>query len=239
MQVSFDELNVLQEIQRIDLEIIQTKKARASLPKRIEVAKIRKKRDEISPKLDQVMDMQAAKQAEITAVEDEDRSLVEKQDRAQADIDAAGADYRAVESHSKDMAGIVKRRVTLEEKLGELNGEMEKIQAVRNQLEAALALCEKKESELRSSYEAEDGELVNNIRKLMAQREELAKGISADLVKLYETTAAKTGGVARGRLEEDKCGVCRASIEGGRLIELRANAPLGSCPSCKRLLIVE
>lgn len=239
MQVSFDELNVLQEIQRIDLEIIQTKKARASLPQRIEVAKIRKKRDEISPKLDQVMDMQAAKQAEITAVEDEDRSLVEKQNRAQADIDAAGADYRAVESHSRDMAGIVKRRVTLEEKLGELNAEMEKIQAVRNQLESALALCEKKESELRSSYEAEDGELVSSIRKLMAQREELAKGVSADLVKLYETTAAKTGGVALGRLEEDKCGVCRASIEGGRLIELRANAPLGTCPSCKRLLIVE
>ena len=47
------------------------------------------------------------------------------------------------------------------------------------------------------------------------------------------------GGVAIGRLLEDTCGICRTTIEGGRLIELRASAPLGVCPSCKRLLVIE
>ena len=240
MQVEFQDLDVLLDIQKLDLAVIQAKKARAALPQRIEVVKVRKKRDEIAPKLDQVIALQEAKIAEITKVEDEDRALAERQERAQADIDNAGADYRAVESHSKDMAGIVKRRVTLEESLRDLNAELEKIKSVRAQVEAALETCDKQEASLRSSYQAQDDELVDQIRNLLAERAGLAESIPADLVEVYDATAAKTGGVALGKLEEDgKCGVCRSVIDGGRLIELRAQAPLGQCPHCKRLLIVE
>lgn len=240
MQVDFQDLDVLLEIQKIDLEVIQAKKARAELPQRIEVVKVRKKRDEIAPKLEKVAELQAAKEAEITAIEDEDRAQAEKQERAQADIDAAGSDYRAVESHSKDMAGIVKRRVALEEQLNGLRAELDKIKDVRAQVEGAIAACDKQEADLRAAYQEQDDALVGQVRQLLAKRAELAGKVPADLVALYDETAAKTGGVAIGRLGDDgKCGVCRSAIEGGRLIDLRASAPLGQCPNCKRLLIVE
>ena len=41
-----------------------------------------------------------------------------------------------------------------------------------------------------------------------------------------------------GVLSEGKCGSCRTPLEHGKLIELRAHAPLGVCPNCGRLLIV-
>ena len=239
MQAEYQDLDVLVEIQRIDLQIMQKKKARGELPQRIEVVKVRKKRDEIAPKLDKVLGLQTAKEAEKTKIEDEDRSLVERQERAQADIEAAGTDYRSVESHSRDLDGIVKRRVTLEESLSALNAELAKIQAVRQQIEEALALCDQREEALRAAYQEQDDDLVDQVRKLLARREELEKTIPADLLKLYEATAAKTGGVALGKLEDATCGVCRTTVEGGRLIELKAQAPLGTCPNCKRLLIVE
>ncbi len=239
MQVDFQDLDVLLQIQQIDLAILQAKKARASLPQRIEVVKVRKKRDEIAPKLDQVIELYDAKQAQITKVEDEDRSLAEKQERAQEDIDKAAGDYRRLESHTKDMAGIAKRRVTLEEQLTELNAELAKIKAVRDQLEGAIAICDENEEKLRASYAAEDEEIVARIRSLMAENEKLKARVPADVVRLYEKTATKAGGVALGKLDEGRCGVCRSIIEGGRLIELRAQAPLGTCPNCKRLLIIE
>ena len=240
MQADYRDLDVLLEVQALDVAIMQAKKARAELPQRIEVVKIRKKRDEIAPKLEQVADLQAAKEAEIAVIEDEDRTLAAKQERAQADIDGAGADYRAVESHSKDMAGIVKRRVSLEESLRGKQAELDKIKAVRAQVEGALAACDKQEASLRSAYKEEDDGLVEQVRRLLAQRAELASRVPAGLMRDYDATAAKAGGVAIGRLEEGgKCGVCRVVVEGGRLIELRSQAPLGRCPNCKRLLIID
>ena len=239
MQAEYEDLDLLLKIQALDLEILQKKKMRGELPQRIEVVKVRKKRDEIAPKLDQVAEMQTAKEAEITKVEDEDRGLAEKQERTQADIEAAGGDFRAVDAHSRDLDGIVKRRVTLEERLGVLKAELDRILAVRKQVEDALSLCERQEEALRASYQKQDNEIVAQVRSLMEARSMIAKRIPADLLACYDETAAKTGGVALGKLEESTCGVCRTAIEGGRLIELRAEAPLGRCPSCKRLLVIE
>ena len=239
MQVSHEDLDVLVEIQKIDLAVMQAKKARAELPQRIEVVKIRKKRDEIVPKLEQVIELQEAKEAEIVKVEDEDRAQAEKQERAQADIDKSSANYRNVEQLSRDMAGIAKRRVTLEEQLNVLRAELAKIVDIRSQLEGAVAVCNAKEEQLRSSFKADDDALIDKVRGLLGEREELVARIPVELMKHYDSTAAKTGGVAIGKLEGDMCGVCRSQIEGGRLISLHAQAPLGTCPNCKRLLIVE
>ena len=239
MQVEYQDLETLLEIQRIDLEAMQAKKKRVELPQRIEVMRLRKKRGEIQAKLDQVYELRKRADAEMTIIEDEDRALAEKQERAQELIDAAGSDYRKVESHSKEMAGIAKRRETLAEKRVEVQAQIDKIKGVSDQLEAAIAASEAEEARLRASFEGEDGQLAERIRELTARREELVAQIDPDLVKLYKKTADKTGGVAVGKLEEEFCGICRTHIEGGRLIELRASAPLGTCPNCKRLLVIE
>lgn len=54
---------------------------------------------------------------------------------------------------------------------------------------------------------------------------------------VYNRTAARSG-VAIGVLDGNRCGACRTVIDGGRLIDLRNQAPLGMCPSCKRLLVI-
>ena len=62
--------------------------------------------------------------------------------------------------------------------------------------------------------------------------------VDAELVRSYDRIAARSGGVSVGVLDGSRCGVCRMPIEGGRLIDLRSQAPLGICPSCKRLLVI-
>ena len=138
------------------------------------------------------------------------------------------------------MAGIAKRRDTLAEKMLEMQVNLDKIENVRSQLERAVAASHAEEKRIRASFEEEDNELIAQAKDLMGKRAELAAGLPADLMALYDKTAAKSGGVAIGKLTEDaRCGICRGTIEGGRLIELRNSAPLGTCPNCKRLLVVE
>lgn len=239
MQAEFHDLEILLEIQKLDLEIMQSKKKRVELPQRIEVMRLRKKRSEIQAKLDQVYELRKGVENEMTMLEDDDRSLAEKQERAQELIDAAGSDYRKVESHSKEMASVAKRREVLAEKRLEVQAQLDKIKGVTDQLEGAIAASNAEEERLRAAFEGEDTELANHIRELSAKRDEYEASIAADLLALYRKTANKTGGVAVGVLEESTCGICRTVIEGGRLIELRASAPLGVCPNCKRLLVIE
>ena len=239
MQADFRDLETLLEIQKIDLAVMQAKKKRIELPQRIEVMRLRKKRGEIQAKLDQVYELKKRADNEMTIVEDEDRALVEKQERAQELIDAAGSDYRKVESHSREMAGVAKRRETLAAKRADVDAQLQKIHAVRDQLEGAIAASEAEEARLRAAFEGEDTALAELIRERTQQRDELVATVDPALVALYEKTAARTGGVAIGVLEDETCGVCRTHIEGGRLIELRAAAPLGTCPTCKRLLVIE
>ena len=97
MQAEFEDLEKLLAIQKVDLAIMQAKKKRAELPQRIKVQLLRKKRDEISAKLDQALDIEKQVKSDYVAVEDEDRQLAEKQQRAQEIIDTAGSDYRKVE----------------------------------------------------------------------------------------------------------------------------------------------
>ena len=61
--------------------------------------------------------------------------------------------------------------------------------------------------------------------------------VSPQLLDVYNRTAARSG-VAIGVLDGNRCGACRTVIDGGRLIDLRNQAPLGMCPSCKRLLVI-
>lgn len=239
MQVEYSDLDVLLEMQKLDLAAMQLKKARAELPQRIEVAKIKKKRDQIAPKLEQVIELQEAKEAEIAGVEEEDSALHDKQARIQAEIDEAKADFRAVETRTRDMAELAKRRLSLAEDLVRHTEELEKIKAVREQVENALAVCDQQETALRHSFREQDDDLVDRIRALVAQRTELASRLPHEVAELYEATAAKARGVAVGKLEGERCGVCRMQIDGGRLIELLSQAPLGVCPHCKRMLVIE
>lgn len=240
MQANYEDLDVLLEVQRIDMEVMHANKTRASLPQRIQVVKVRKKRDQITPKLKQICDLQEATQAKVTKIEDEDRSLAQKQERAQEIITAAGSDFRKAESHSKDMAGVAKRRAALEEELNKLNSEIDKMKVVRKQIEDAIAACDQEEENLKASYQEKDAELMAQAQGLLNQRAKLVANLPNDLVNTFDNTAKKTGGVALGHLEDGgTCSVCRTTITGGRLIDLQSQAPVGVCPNCQRLLIIK
>ena len=239
MNVEAKDIELLLELQEYDLRIMKAKRMRAELPQRNKMAAVKKKQAEFDAKLEQVMELLDKATEALAKVESEDASLADKQKRAQELIDTAGSDFRSVESHSKEMGGFAKRRDLLAQKSEEINGRIQQAEAVKAKIDSGLARLAAEADAIRASFAEEDGKLRAQLAELEEARESITANLDPEALAVYTKTANRTGGVAIGKLNENTCGVCRSVIEGGRLIELRAAAPLGVCPSCKRLLVVE
>ena len=238
MQATTDDLTNLLRMQQIDLDLMKAKKKLEELPQRATILAASQKKRAIEQKRDQVAELRAQADAKASKLEAEDAEIAEKQRRVQETIDGSRGDYRNVEAHSKELGGFAKRRNTLEEELTKLGEELAKIEGVQGQVSRALAELEKQEAAAIASFQREGGALQAEIARMSADREGMSAELSPELRDTYHRTAARTGGVAVGLLTEGRCGVCRTVIDGGRLIDLKAEAPLGTCPHCKRLLVV-
>ena len=232
MEATRDDIEGLFELQRIDLEIKRLSKELDELPQRGIIVAARDKKTAIEAKSEQVAELKRATTKKITRIDDEDASLAKKEAGVQAAIDAAHGDFR-----TKELAGIVRRRATIAEDRAGVAAELDKISAMEAQISLALEEIGAKEQEAIDSFQKQGGDLKLAIAKLEAARGQVEAKVSPQLLDVYNRTAARSG-VAIGVLDGNRCGACRTVIDGGRLIDLRNQAPLGMCPSCKRLLVI-
>ena len=238
MDATREDIEGLFELQRIDLEIMRLTKELDELPQRAIIMAARDKKAEIQAKGEKVAELKRATMKRITRIDDEDASLAKKEAGVQAAIDAAHGDFRNVEARTKELAGIVRRRGTIAEDRAVVAAELDKVAAIEAQISQALDEIAAKEQQAIDSFQKQGGDLKLAIAKLEAQRGQVEARVDADLARAYDRIVERAGGVAIGVLDGSRCGVCRAPIDGGRLIDLRSQAPLGSCPACKRLLVI-
>lgn len=238
MQASSQDIEYLQRIQEIDLEINRLNKQLEELPQREVILEARQKQESLAKKQAQIAALKKDVKKKLTRINDEDASLAKKEKGVQAAIEAAGNDFRGVEARTKELNGIFKRRSSLQEELKNVEQEMSKIDNLEAQVNLAIEATVNTENDAIESFKAEGGALKTSIMKLQHEHESLLASLDREIANAYKKTSAHAGSVTVGSLEGNRCGVCRTAIESGRLISLRNQAPLGICPSCKRLLII-
>lgn len=238
MKADAKDIAMLLELQHIDIETMRAKKKIEELPQRAKILEIRKKKQAVEAKRDQVLAMK--KEADLAAlrIKDEDERLTSKQSDTQAKIDESKGDYRSVEALSKELNGIAKRRVTLEADLNGAQAKLDQIDAVKKQIDEALESIVIQESTLVSSFQKEGGTLNNDVAALSKRRGELEEALPEELLDTYDKIAKRSGGIAIARMQHAACSVCRAAIADGKLLQVQAEAPLSTCPACKRMLVV-
>ncbi len=239
MEANRKDLDGLIRLQQIDTDLAKQRKALDELPQREVILKARKKRENMLDRQVKVQQLEEKARKQRMRIEDEDSSLAKKEEDAQAALDSVRGDFRNVEARNKEIDSIAKRRATLAEDHAQAEAELKKIEDVAEQIDLVIKDADKTEEAASDSYQEEGSKIKASIAQLEKQREELTADMSPDIVKLYDKTAALTGNVVVGALKDDRCGVCRSTFESGRLIDLRSQAPLGVCPACKRLLIIE
>lgn len=239
MQVSPHDIDSLVELQNVDLDLSKLKKELEDLPQRAVILSSREKREALEAQLVKISSLHKDAEKKMTRINDEDASLAKKENGVQAAIEAAHGDFRGVEARAKELNGIFKRRETLSQEKAALKSELDKINGLKTQVENAIADCEFKENNAIEDFKAQGGAITKKLNDLKSRRHDLIEGLDKQVASVYMKTADLVGSVTLGKLSGNSCSVCRASIEGGHLIDLRANAPMGRCPSCGRLLIIE
>lgn len=238
MKADAKDIATLLEMQHIDIESMRAQKQLEELPQRTKILEIRKKKQAVEQKRDQVQSMKKEADLRALRIRDETERLAAKQIETQAKIDASKGDYRSVEALSKDLNGVSKRQVALESEFAEASEKLAQIDGVKKQIDDALESIVVQESALVTSFQKVGGGLNNNLGALKKRREELVASLPADLFDQYGRVARRTGGIAIARLQNAACSVCRNPIEEGKLLQVQAEAPLSVCPSCKRMLVV-
>jgi predicted nucleic acid-binding Zn-ribbon protein len=239
MQANFEDLETLIEVQQLDLNLLHLRKAFDELPQRTQILDARKKRSQLEGKLQQIESIKKDTSKKLIKINDEDTSLIKKENAVQAAIEASGRDFRNVEVRTRELDGIAKRRTQLAKDRAQIDEQLEKIFTLHEQVCAAISEVDALEAKLTAEFQQDGSKLQNAIAEGEVKRAEIMASVEPGLASVFNKVAKRTGNVALGKLNGNQCGVCRAIFESGRLIDLKSQAPLGKCPTCGRLLIIE
>lgn len=232
------DIALLRKLQEVDRKVATAKKEFEELPHRRAILEVRQNKEEVLRKKVQVQDMLDEAEGSLTALAQEDETLEAKQaDIAQTLTEVQG-DYRAVTSHTRELDGVRKRREKISVELARVEEQINKINPVMKQVMQALESLDKKEADLIASFQKTGGSLRTVITEGEKARGELAALLDPALLRVYEQTRERCGGVALADLVGKACGTCRNTFDQGKLSKIRAEAPLATCPVCHRILIV-
>ena len=238
MDASQAQIESLIKLRNLDREIALARRDFNELPQRAKILEKRNQISQLSQKKAQVQEMLDSCEDQLTRIAQEDEALVAKEKVTQAKLDASRADYRSVESLSRDLNGIMKRRGVLSEELDKTEAKLVRVKPVMDQVTAAVESLETQEARLVESFRSEGGELQKRINAAEKARESFVAELDPELSKAYEEALERCGGVALSVLSEGSCSACRNSFEAGKLAQLKAEAPLAICPSCHRILLI-
>lgn len=238
MDATPTDIDALVKLRNFDRDIALATRDLKVLPQREAIVEKRKQIAELTKKKVQVQDMLDSCEDQLTRIVQEDETLALKEEATQEKLDASRADYRSVESLSRDLNGVAKRREALSGELGEVEEKLARIRPVMEQVNAALAALGAKEASLVESFKKEGGELQHRIALAQRERKVAVEALDPTLMKAYDEALVRCGGVALAVLSEDSCSACRNRFDAGKLSQIKAEAPVSACPSCRRMLLV-
>ncbi|MCL1796996.1 MAG: hypothetical protein FWG24_01550 [Eggerthellaceae bacterium] len=238
MQAKKNELTTLLKLQEIDFDLLRSQKKLGELPQRQLILSLREKKKTIEAKQAQIDAMKKSIDGEMTLLNDEEERLQTKQASVEEKIASVRGDYRVVEAHTKELGGIAKRRNTLETELAPLSEKLAQIEEVQLQVSEAFEAVVKQEDEAVASFQKEGGALKAHVSQLQATRQNFLQSLSPAIAQDYEKACERCGGIALCQLQGSMCSVCRNSLEEGKLLQVKGQAPLSQCPSCKRMMVV-
>lgn len=239
MQATEEQLEMLDKLQEIDRKRLQAERALRQLPYRDQVLEARKRKADVQAKLQKVEELHAKESRKMQRSETEDRQLAEKQQKTQEKIETASGDYRAVNTWTRDLEVMNKRRAFLEGELTASLAKLEEIEGVRNRAKIAVSQLEEQEKQLVQRYRMESERLTSEIEKCQAIGKVIASKLPKNVLEAYVSSVKRCGGIGLAHLLDSNCSVCRGNLDANRLLQIRKDAPLAECPLCHRLLVVE
>lgn len=234
-----DQLRLL-DLQALDSALDRLAHRRRTLP---ELAAA----DELQGRVDRLAD-------DVVLLQTEDTDLGREQSKIDADVEVVRSRMakdqqrldtgqvsspRELENLQSEIESLHRRQGDLEDAELEI---MEKREVVQRRLSEVLAERERVALELAETEQRRDAtfaEIDADAEKTTQQRAELATGIPAELLALYEKMRASSAGIGAAALHRGRCEGCHLQLNTTDLNRLR-DAPADDvvrCEECRRILV--
>lgn len=239
MHATDQDIVALKDLQDADAAYLRAVKQLHDLETETSLADLRAHRDQVAAQRDQIADVLQREERRLQRYSEEDDDLLARAKATQADMQASASDYARIKALTRDLEGIAKRRESVEFEMGKIDARIEELQKLVTLAQSSLDAVDKR-FQTQSQQRDERKALLNQAcSEAKASREALRATVSSNVLRAYESAVRRCGGIGLSVLDGDTCKVCRNTIEYNRLLEVMREAPLGTCPHCKRLLVIE
>ena len=238
MDFTEEDALILGELQKFDSEIATCKRTILNLEHPAKIKQIQNKEAALTDKLSKLNTMLKARRAQEQACKDKIASLSEKVLSETASLNNHAHGYRETEAMTQDIEAL---KHTIDQEEAVLLDHMEYLEqafALQSQIEAAIESGRADQAKLAHDYAEKKQELKTRMLNAEEDKEAVEKDCSKQLMDEYLKACKSGQGVGVAHLCGNSCSVCRAQFEPGRLIQIRSEAPVSHCFSCKRLMLV-
>lgn len=234
-----EDINKLKRLQELDNILEDGAQAFNDSPIAKQIDEVRSKKASLKGKRDQVDAVFVKARKEIETVSLKDSQLAQAQDKAQKEIESTQGDYRKVEAHTNKLNELANERKKVDLKLEELEANFNKIKELKAKIDSGIESLSIKEDDLNNQLERSNVSLKLDMDNATKEKIKIEQEISPDALASYKKARSIVGKTVIANLENESCSVCRAKLSSANISKVLEQAPIGICPSCLRVLIVE
>jgi predicted nucleic acid-binding Zn-ribbon protein len=176
---------------------------------------------------------------EVKRMESDVETVRAREDKDQKLLDSGSVSPKEMTNLQHELASLKRRQSDLEDQELEL---MERLEVTETTLTAAQSGLEQARADLERAQQLRDdalADIADATKRHEAARAEVAGGISAPLLALYDRIRTQTGSTGAAMLKARQCQGCRLELYGNELSAVRNADPheVVRCENCGRILV--
>ena len=176
---------------------------------------------------------------EVKRMESDVETVRAREEKDQKLLDSGSVSPKELTNLQHELASLKRRQSDLEDQELEL---MERLEVAEKALAVAQSGVEQARADLERARQLRDdalADIADGTKRHEAARAEVAGGISAPLLSLYDRIRAQTGSTGAAMLKARQCQGCRIELYGNELSAVRNADPheVVRCENCGRILV--
>lgn len=229
----------LLDLQKLDTRLDQLAHRERTLPIQAEVTEARAAAQRLS---EDVLIARTALQDNARAVSKADADVQLVRDRADRDrkrLDSGTGTGKELQNLQHELETLGRRQAELEDVELEVMERAESLQSDVTAKEAAQQEAAERVERLESEQQTALAEIVTERESIARDRANVAPGVGAELLALYDKLRGQMGGVAAAALQQKRCSGCGLELGQADLARIRAAAEdeVVRCEECRRILV--
>jgi predicted nucleic acid-binding Zn-ribbon protein len=176
---------------------------------------------------------------EVKRMESDVETVRAREEKDQKLLDSGSVSPKEMTNLQHELASLKRRQSDLEDQELEL---MERLEGAENALAVAQSGLEQARADLERARQLRDdalADIADSTERHEAARAEVAGGIAAPLLSLYDRIRTQTGSTGAAMLKARQCQGCRIELYGNELSAVRNADPheVVRCENCGRILV--